>query len=84
MSEHINSIKIDMHNSNPFIAALALAALGNIGSAEMVRDLQPELDKLAKNNSNPYIAKKILLVAVRSIRKVPDLIDGFMSLLATA
>jgi AP-1 complex subunit gamma-1 len=55
---------------------LALTAIGNIASPEICRDLMPEVEKLL-SNANPYIRKKASLCAVRALRKVPDLVDGF-------
>jgi AP-1 complex subunit gamma-1 len=36
----------DLNHSNQFIVGLALCALGNICSAEMARDLAPEVERL--------------------------------------
>ena len=44
---------------NQYIVGLALCALGNICSAEMARDLAPEVEKLL-HNSNPNIRKKVM------------------------
>ncbi|KAL2641623.1 hypothetical protein R1flu_009210 [Riccia fluitans] len=71
-----NSLKNDLNHKNQFIAGLALCALGNICSAEMARDLAPEVEKLLHNN-NSYIRKKAALCSVRIVRKVPDLIEYF-------
>jgi AP-1 complex subunit gamma-1 len=60
-----NSIKMDMNNHKvPYIAGLALAALGNICSAEMARDLAPDLERLLEHGP-PYLKKKAALCAVR-------------------
>jgi hypothetical protein len=48
----------DLNHSNQFIVGLALCALGNICTAEMARDLAPEVEKLLHNN-NSYIRKKV-------------------------
>lgn len=72
-----NSLKQDLNHMNQYIVGLALCALGNICSAEMARDLAPEVEKLL-HNSNPNIRKKAALCSVRIIRKVPDLAENFM------
>ncbi|CAK9215465.1 unnamed protein product [Sphagnum troendelagicum] len=72
-----NSLKNDLNHSNQFIVGLALCALGNICTAEMARDLAPEVEKLLHNN-NSYIRKKAALCSLRIVRKVPELIDYVM------
>nr|PNR49301.1 hypothetical protein PHYPA_011197 [Physcomitrium patens] len=48
----------DLSHTNQFIVGLALCALGNICTAEMARDLAPEVEKLL-HSSNSYIRKKV-------------------------
>lgn len=59
-----NSLKNDLHSKNQYTVGLALTALGNICSAEMARDLAPEVEKLMQS-SNQYIRKKAVLCARR-------------------
>jgi len=40
-----NSLKNDLNSDNKFIAGLALCAIGNLATADMSRDLVPEVDK---------------------------------------
>lgn len=42
-----NCLKNDLGHSTQFVSGLALAALGNICSAEMGRDLAPEVEILS-------------------------------------
>ncbi|GJN29552.1 hypothetical protein PR202_gb17785 [Eleusine coracana subsp. coracana] len=72
-----NSLKQDLNHSNQFIVGLALCALGNICSAEMARDLAPEVERLLQNR-DPNTKKKAALCCIRIVRKVPDLAENFM------
>ncbi|XP_010320597.1 AP-1 complex subunit gamma-2-like isoform X1 [Solanum lycopersicum] len=72
-----NSIKQDLNHTNQYIVGLALCALGNIGSAEMARDLAPEVERLLKFR-DPNIRKKAALCSIRIIKKVPDLAENFI------
>lgn len=72
-----NSIKNDLNHSNPFVSGLALAAVGNLASADMARDLTVDIEKHLKTN-NDYLRKKAALAAIRVFKKVPDLIEDFV------
>lgn len=48
----------DLNHSNQYIVGLALCALGNICSAEMARDLAPEVERLLQFR-DPNIRKKV-------------------------
>ncbi len=63
-----NSLKNDLNSSNKFISGLALAAIGNLATPDMSRDLAPEVDKHL-SNSNPYLRKKACLGMARRLRK---------------
>ncbi|KAG7227387.1 hypothetical protein INR49_000392 [Caranx melampygus] len=71
-----NSIKNDLAHNNQYIQSLALCTLACMGSAEMCRDLAPEIDRLLRA-SNSYIKKKAALCAVHIVRKVQDLGELF-------
>ncbi|XP_048867521.1 AP-1 complex subunit gamma-like 2 [Brienomyrus brachyistius] len=71
-----NSIKNDLSHSSPYVQSLALCTLACMGSAEMCRDLAPEIDRLLKT-ANAYIKKKAALCAVHIVRKVPELAELF-------
>eukprot|EP00873_Tetraselmis_striata_P041901 jgi/Tetstr1/462165/TSEL_007230.t1 len=71
-----NSVKNDLNDKNQYVIGLALCALGNIGSMEMCRDLSPEVERLLRH-ANPYVRKKAALCALRTIRKVPDMVEQF-------
>ncbi|KAL6567830.1 hypothetical protein OROGR_001498 [Orobanche gracilis] len=73
-----NSIKQDLHHTNQYIVGLALCALGNICSAEMARDLAPEVERLLQFR-DPNIRKKAALCTIRIIKKVPDLVENFIN-----
>nr|XP_020460199.1 AP-1 complex subunit gamma-1-like [Monopterus albus] len=71
-----NSIKNDLSHSNQYVQSLALCTLACMGSAEMCRDLAPEIDRLLRG-TNSYIKKKAALCAVHIVRKVQDLGELF-------
>ncbi|KAI9169802.1 hypothetical protein LWI28_017964 [Acer negundo] len=73
-----NSLKQDLNHTNQYIVGLALCALGNICSAEMARDLAPEVERLLQFR-DPNIRKKAALCSVRIIKKVPDLAENFIN-----
>nr|XP_029153072.1 AP-1 complex subunit gamma-1 isoform X2 [Arachis hypogaea] len=72
-----NSLKQDLNHMNQYIVGLALCALGNICSAEMARDLAPEVERLLQFR-DPNIRKKAALCSIRIIKKVPDLAENFV------
>ena len=72
-----NSIKNDLGHKNHFIVGLGLCALGNICTAEMARDVAPEVAALLASK-NSYIRKKAALCAIRVVKKVPELAEGFL------
>jgi AP-1 complex subunit gamma-1 len=73
-----NSIQNDLKHKNQFVVALALCALGAVASPEMARDLAPDVERLFKSD-NAYVRKKAPLCAVRVIRRVPELAEGFFA-----
>ncbi|XP_066332823.1 AP-1 complex subunit gamma-2-like isoform X3 [Miscanthus floridulus] len=77
-----NSLKQDLNHTNQFIVGLALCALGNICSAEMARDLSPEVERLVRSRE-VNTKKKAALCSIRIVRKVPDLAENFMGLAAS-
>ncbi|XP_061994984.1 AP-1 complex subunit gamma-2-like [Rosa rugosa] len=73
-----NSLKQDLNHSNQYIVGLALCAMGNICSAEMARDLAPEVERLLQFR-DPNIRKKAALCSIRIIKKVPELAENFIN-----
>ncbi|KAH9605987.1 hypothetical protein KSS87_012269 [Heliosperma pusillum] len=68
----------DLNHTNQYIVGLALCALGNICSAEMARDLAPEVERLLQFR-DPNVRKKAALCSIRIIKKVPDLAENFIN-----
>ena len=66
-----NSLKNDLNSRNQYTVGLALCALGNICSAEMARDLGPEVERLLVS-TNPYLRKKAALCASRWVEQAGD------------
>lgn len=64
-----NSLKQDLNNADINIVSLALNVMADIASAEMLRELMPEVETLLKS-PNPHIRKKAGLAAVRAVRKL--------------
>ncbi|KAI3714209.1 hypothetical protein L1987_72805 [Smallanthus sonchifolius] len=77
-----NSLKQDLNHANQYIVGLALCALGNICSAEMARDLAPEVERLLQFR-DPNIRKKAALCSIRIVKKVPDLAENFVNPVAS-
>ena len=75
-----NSLKNDLDHSSQYVVALALCTLGNICSAEMARDLGPDVERIMRNGP-PYLKKKATLCACRIIRKEPEMIENFINLI---
>jgi len=77
-----NSLKNDLQSQNQYIAGLACCSIGNISSAEICRDLSPEVEKLMVG-SNPFVAKKAALCSIRILRKCPELVDTYVERVGT-
>ena len=77
-----NSLKNDLQSQNQYIAGLACCSIGNISSAEICRDLSPEVEKLMVG-SNPFVAKKAALCSIRILRKCPELVDTYVDRVGT-
>eukprot|EP01025_Chloroclados_australasicus_P058430 TRINITY_DN7336_c0_g1_i4.p1 TRINITY_DN7336_c0_g1~~TRINITY_DN7336_c0_g1_i4.p1 ORF type:complete len:858 (+),score=123.95 TRINITY_DN7336_c0_g1_i4:87-2660(+) len=73
-----NSLKNDLGSKNHYIAGLALCALGNIASAEMARDLAPDIQRIMKGG-NGYLKRKAALCSIRVLKKVPELAEDFVA-----
>lgn len=70
-----NSLKLDLTNSNQYIQALSLIAVGNLATQDMARDLISDVEKLLRSN-NSYLRKKAALALIRLLKKEPDLLEG--------
>ena len=69
-----NSLKVDLTNSNQYIVALSLIAIGNLATQDMARDVASDVEKLLRAN-NSYLRKKAALATIRLLKKEPDLIE---------
>ena len=77
-----NALKNDLNSDNKFVAGLALCAIGNLATADMSRDLVPEVDKHLKSPL-AYIRKKAALAMARCLSKCPDMVEDFVDRLTT-
>eukprot|EP00542_Grammatophora_oceanica_P002838 CAMPEP_0194062116 /NCGR_PEP_ID=MMETSP0009_2-20130614/76531_1 /TAXON_ID=210454 /ORGANISM="Grammatophora oceanica, Strain CCMP 410" /LENGTH=943 /DNA_ID=CAMNT_0038713711 /DNA_START=74 /DNA_END=2905 /DNA_ORIENTATION=+ len=77
-----NSLKNDLNSDNKFVAGLALCAIGNLATADMSRDLAPEVDKHLKA-STPYLRKKACLAMSRCLAKCPEMLEDFVDRVAS-
>jgi len=72
-----NALKSDLTSDNKFVAGLALVAIGNLATADMSRDLAPEVDKHLKSPLS-YLRKKACLAMARCLNKCPDMVEDFV------
>jgi AP-1 complex subunit gamma-1 len=77
-----NGLKNDLNSENKFVSGLALCAIGNLATADMSRDLAPEVDKHLKS-SQPYLRKKACLAMARCLTKCPDMVEDFVDRVVT-
>ncbi len=60
-----------------YIIALALIALSEICTPQMLREVHPEVIKLLGSGTS-YIKKKAALAATKIIKKVPELLEDYV------
>ena len=77
-----NALKNDLTSNNKFVAGLALCAIGNLATADMSRDLAPEVDKHLKSPLS-YLRKKASLAMARCLSKCPDMVEDFVDRVTT-
>lgn len=77
-----NALKNDLNSDNKFVSGLALCAIGNLATADMSRDLAPEVDKHLKS-AEPYLRKKASLAMARCLTKCPDMVEDFVDRVVT-
>jgi AP-1 complex subunit gamma-1 len=77
-----NALKNDLNSENKFVAGLALCAIGNLATADMSRDLAPEVEKHLKSPLS-YLRKKACLAMARCLSKCPDMVEDFVERVLT-
>ena len=77
-----NALKNDLTSENKFVAGLALCCIGNLATADMSRDLAPEVDKHLKSPLS-YLRKKACLAMARCLAKCPDMVEDFAERVAS-
>lgn len=75
-----NSIKRDLNAKETHVQALGLTAIAEVSTAEMCRELYPEVKRLMKS-SNPYVRQRACLAAIRTIKNIPDTIEDFVAVI---
>lgn len=74
-----NRIHYDLDpKANIYIISLALIALSEICTTEMVRDLVADVLKILEEGS-AFVKKKAALAAIKIIKKLPETIDDFVA-----
>lgn len=74
-----NSLSQDMLcTTNPYVCGLALGAMANVGSREMLRDLTQNLSKIIDQSSEVYVKKKALICLALLFQHEPDLAPDFL------
>jgi len=77
-----NALKNDLTSENRFVAGLALCCIGNLATADMSRDLAPEVDKHLKSPL-AYLRKKACLAMARCLSQCPDMVEDFVERVAS-
>lgn len=77
-----NALKNDLNSDNRFVAGLALCCIGNLATADMSRDLAPEVDKHLKSPL-AYLRKKACLAMARCLTKCPEMVEDFTDRVVT-
>lgn len=77
-----NALKNDLNSENKFVVGLSLCAIGNLATADMSRDLAPEVDKHLKSPLS-YLRKKASLAMSRCLTKCPDMVEDFVDRVVT-
>lgn len=73
-----NSLSNDLNSTNNYAVGLALGALANVGSGDMLRDLSNSFHRMLENSDN-YVKKKALLCVGLLFKHEPDLAPDFYS-----
>eukprot|EP01017_Pseudomicrothorax_dubius_P015125 TRINITY_DN1756_c0_g2_i2.p1 TRINITY_DN1756_c0_g2~~TRINITY_DN1756_c0_g2_i2.p1 ORF type:complete len:885 (+),score=241.38 TRINITY_DN1756_c0_g2_i2:41-2695(+) len=79
-----NRLRVDLNSPILPVQSLSISALSEIATAEMCRELAPELLKLLTGGTSNYIRKKTCLALARVVRKVPDLAEEIAEKVANA
>lgn len=66
----------DLNSQNPFIQALPLTFIANMGTAEMCQSVYTDVERLT-SSVHPGIIKRAGMASVHIVRKVPELAPAF-------
>lgn len=75
-----NSIKQDLNAKEIHVQALGLTAIAEVSTAEMCRELYPEVKRLMRSE-RAYIRQRACLAAIRTVKNIPDTIEDFVEII---
>ena len=67
----------DLRSENKYIVSLALTALGCLGSAELSRDVYPDVEDIINTSNDPFILKKLLQCSAKLIKRDASVVRYF-------
>mmetsp|Transcript_4906 Transcript_4906/g.14539 ORF Transcript_4906/g.14539 Transcript_4906/m.14539 type:complete len:801 (-) Transcript_4906:161-2563(-) len=76
-----NSLKNDLQHESQYVVGLALTSTGNLATADMGRVLAADVSSQLAS-PNPYVRKKAALAFIRILKRMPDLAEDYVDIMA--